>query len=139
MIRLVLRALVSGLLAISSSLAGEGSWADLLNQGQQFKEQGRYRDAEAAFEGSLALAEQSLQPEAVAQSMNLWAQVKQIRGDYAPADALYKDAIEILKQHPDDRLLAAVLLNNARLDAVEGKFGEAEALAQQSLFLHERL
>jgi len=70
----------------------------------------------------------------MARSMNYLALVKQIRGDYSAAEALYRSALGACEQHPVD--LAAILLNQARLCGAEGKLDQAEALCRRSLGIH---
>ena len=119
-----------------AALAQDRELAQLLSQGQQLQAEGRYGEAASSFQSALDRANASGKPLDIAQSMYQLALVKQVLGDYSAAGALYEKATDLCVRNPAPKLLAAILLNNARLDGVEGKFGEAAVLAAKSLELH---
>src|SRR5580704_4615285 len=129
---------VSVLAAQTSSTEQDG-WEQLVAHGQSLQAEGRYGEAQAVFEAALDEAKTTSQPLAIARILNALALVKQIRGDFASAEALYNRAIEICNLHPDDRLMAVILLNTARLNGAVSRFEDAKALAQRSLALHQAL
>ena len=103
-----------------ATIAEDAEWTHLLFQGQQLQAQGRYGEAVSSFQSALDRASAFSQPLETAQSMYQLALVKQVLGDYSSAGALYEKAKALCEQHPAPRLMGAILLNNARLYAVEG-------------------
>src|ERR1035438_4707944 len=120
-----------------ASMAQDAEWGQLLAQGQQLQAQGRYAEAASSFQSALDRASASSHPLETAQSLYQLGLVKQVLGEYSSAGALYEKANALCEQHPAPRLMGAILLNNARLYGVEGKFEEAALLAGKSLEIHQ--
>ena len=120
---------------VSSAELPEDSWLQLITAGQQLQLHGSYAEAELSFQSATDLAPT---PVAKARSMNYLGLVKQIRGDYPAAEALYGDAMRICEQHPAPLDMAAILLNQARLYRIESKFEAAGALCRKALFTTSR-
>ena len=105
--------------------------AQSFSAGQTLQDEGRYAEAEASFQTAL---DQAKTQSDKALALNHLAVVKQIRGDYAAAEILYRQATAICP--PDSLELAAILLNQARLCGTQGRFDEAETLCRQALEIH---
>src|SRR5579872_5380681 len=133
---LALAILICGALTPIRLIAEDAQWTGLLTQGQQLQARGRYSEAAASFQAAVDHAAASAQPLEIAQSLYQLALVKQVLGEYSSATSLYEKATALCERNPAPKLMAAILLNHARLNGLEGNFEAAAVLAEKSLELH---
>ena len=108
----------------------------------QYKNQGKYAEAEPLYKRSLAIHENAFGPDhpAVAISLNGLADLYGNQRKYAESEALFKRALTIYQKsldpkHPE---IATTLGNLATLYKDQGKFEEGEPLFRRSLSIHEK-
>ena len=104
----------------------------LNNQGELYRAQGKYSEAESFFQRWLAISEKALDPEhpEMARGLNNLALLYNDQGKYAEAEPLNRRALAIREKalgpaHPD---VAGSLNNLAMLYGTQGKYAEAEPL-----------
>lgn len=100
----------------------------LSNLAEFLKTQGKYEEAEQCFRRSLAVGEKIMGPHnaGIAIILSNLAIVLRIRGKYSEVEQLYRRAIEIVKDDPDDPVLAKFLNNLAVFLREQGRYVEAE-------------
>jgi tetratricopeptide (TPR) repeat protein len=124
-------------LELESDLASSLAW-----QGDLYRTQGRYAEAEPLFVRSLEILENQLGVDHpnVAQSLNNLALLYKSQGRYSKAQLLYARSLEISEHqlgadHPN---VAQSLNNLAALYDSQGRYSEAEPLYVRSLEIKER-
>ncbi len=124
-------AVLAGLLGAPRFVSAQvKTWTDALVAGLGLQRQGHYAEAERELQSALDLARTSSDPAALPRAMNYLGVLKQIRGDYPAADALYRKAFERYVERPAPLDMAAVFLNQARLYGAQGRLQDAEAAGQ---------
>lgn len=103
---------------------------------------GQYADAELLYKRSLAIYEQTLEPDhsELAVSLNNLAFFYHGQGKYSKAEPLYERSLTIYEKTlgPDHSDVALSLNNLAVLYKVQGKYTEAEPLFKRSLTIREK-
>jgi len=115
----------------------------ILNQtGVYLWRHARYAEAEASYQQSLRIGEQTLGPDHpdVASPLNNLAILYYEQGKYTKAEPLYQRALRIYEQAlgPDDPLVAYPLLDLGSLYYMQSKYAEAEPLYQRALRIREQ-
>ena len=114
----------------------------LYNTGIYLYNHARYNEAEAFYQHSLQIREQTLGPDHsdVAYSLTGLAGLHYEQGKYTEAELLFQRALRIWEQAwgPEDLLVATALNNLANLYTKQGKYGEAEPLYQRALRIREQ-
>jgi len=119
----------------------ETQWEKHMTTAAKAYQQGRYTDAERAFQATVKEAEAfGPQDPRLATSLNNLAELYRLQGKYAEAEPLNKRALAIRKRtlgpaHPD---VANSLNNLAALYHQQGKYNEAEPLYKRSLAIVEK-
>eukprot|EP00903_Cladosiphon_okamuranus_P012113 g11365.t2 len=107
------------------------------------EKQGKYAEAQALFENSLAVCEKVLGADHpyVASSLNSLASLKKSQGKYVDAEGLYRRSRAILEKllGPDHPTVAWNLNGLAGLLQIQGKYGEAEGLYRRSCAICEKV
>jgi DNA-binding SARP family transcriptional activator/predicted ATPase/TolA-binding protein len=111
----------------------------LAYQGRLLYHRGLYSSARTMLEKSLAVAEQSLQPETVAFSRHTLGLVAVMQGDYEPAKQLAQESVRLCRQLNDGWGEAWSLYTWGWADYYLGDYGPAQQSTQKSLNLHRQL
>src|SRR5215510_14106689 len=111
-------------------------------RGTQFRDAGRYREAEPLFDEALALAEAVFGADSfeVAAVLNQIGMLGKYDGRFDMAEAAYRRALLIVerKASPDHPLSASLFHNLGGLEHARGRFAEGEPLARRSVEIRER-
>ena len=105
-------------------------------QGQNWLEQGNLREAQKAFSSALEEAKRfGLDDPRYGQALNDLAVVMQQRGDYASAEAFFREGLSIMRKAlpVEDLKTSRVLGNLGNLLRIRGRYLEADRLLRQSL------
>ena len=137
------------MLAIGFSLAlsvqtraDDNSAAELTRQIQELEDRGRYKEAIPLAERLVAQTSQSQSDQnRTVVSINTLAILYERTREYAKAEPLYKEALEINQKvlghdHPDT---AASLNNLAELYKDMGEYAKAEPLFKEALEIHQKM
>jgi tetratricopeptide (TPR) repeat protein len=124
-------------LGLETDLANSLGW-----QGNLYRTQGRYSEAESLFVRSLEICERQLgtaHPNVATSLINL-AALYESQGRYSEAEPLFVQSLEIDERcHGTDHPEIATDLNNlAQLYMTQGRYSEAEPLYSRSLEIRER-
>ncbi len=126
---------------LPGQLANLPAARNLAEMAEQCIEQEKFREAEALYEGILALEApvQGAQGLAVAAAMNNLGRIYEALGRPEQAARLFQCSVATaLSSGTSATAYVAVALNNlAAISAVSERFAEAEALCEQSLHIHE--
>jgi predicted ATPase len=111
----------------------------LFSLGQIRYSMGRYRDARAALEESLAIARELEDRSLLAAALQPLGLTLVALGDHAGGRRSYDAAIALAREIGNGRELAAALSNRAQLHRIEGEFDTGQQLDEQALQLLREL
>jgi tetratricopeptide (TPR) repeat protein len=113
----------------------------MTNLGDLYRQNGRYREAEALLRQALATAEQVFGPNDpnVLVILNNLAVLYKCIGEFDEAEQLYKRALAMIEREPevDDEKVATLYHNLGGLEHTRGRYAEGELLARRSVQLRE--
>lgn len=128
--------------AIGDDSGFDDLWRDFVDFAGRLYDLGHYDESEKNFDRALKIAEAHFQPEDPRRALGLrnLAFIKAVKGDFAGAEPLAKQAIELCQQakKPDDRALASHLELLGVIYAGLKRLDEADALLVRSLALHDK-
>lgn len=113
-----------------------------MRQGLQWLKEGKLSEAEKSFAAALEKAKQFGRGDPrYAQSLNELALVVRQRGDYASAEALFREALPGLRASgtQQDMLTATTMCNLGDVLRVRGKYLDAEVLLRQAVAIQEKI
>jgi predicted ATPase/class 3 adenylate cyclase len=111
----------------------------LLDAGQLCGWMGRYQEAQAHLEGSLALARANGDPRLVARALQPLGLALLGQGNFAQARRHFEDGLELARQQGNKRELAAALNALAQLNRTQGELDQAEQRYRDVLALGREL
>ncbi|MGB7157668.1 MAG: tetratricopeptide repeat protein [Tepidisphaeraceae bacterium] len=117
---------------------GDDTWDEVSRDGVRAMNDQRYDQAEALFQRALAISRAESSWRRATSLQNL-GKVRFLRGEFAEAKPLFREAITMLESHhPDPAHLAVVLNDLAMTHANQGAFDEALPTIERAVRLDDR-